>query len=112
MWETILMWIFLSCDKKFCVCDECVICLQRIYNFLLFHAIILSILDVFYALLCHYCKMLPTRHYDQRPFDETMCDALITNGDVKNHQKRYKTFAMVDTSNTVQILVVRAMLGI
>ena len=28
----------------------------------------------------HYCRMLLTRHYDQRPFDETVCDAIITNG--------------------------------
>ena len=35
----------------------------------------------------HYCRMLLTRHYDQRPFDETMCDALIANGDVKNVKK-------------------------
>src|SRR3989337_983811 len=27
----------------------------------------------------HYCRMLLTRHYDQRLFDETVCDALITN---------------------------------
>ena len=32
--------------------------------------------------------MLLTRHYDQRPFDETVCDALITNGDVKNPSKK------------------------
>ena len=42
-----------------------------------------------------------TRHYDQRPFDVTVCDALITNGDVKTRQKRRKTFAMNDTSNTL-----------
>ena len=30
--------------------------------------------------------MLLTRHYDQRPFDETVCDAIITNGDVKKVQ--------------------------
>ena len=54
----------------------------------------------------HYCRMLLTRHYDQRPFDETMCDAIIANGGVKNHQKRCKTFTMEDASNTVQILVV------
>ena len=30
----------------------------------------------------HY-RMLLTRHYDQRPFDETVCNALITDGDVK-----------------------------
>ena len=53
----------------------------------------------------HYCRMLLTRHYDQRPFDETVCDALITKGGVKNRQKRCKTFAMTDASNMVQILV-------
>ena len=62
--------------------------------------------------LVHYCRMLLTRHYDQRPFDETVCEALIANGDVKNRQKRCKTFAMADTSNAVQILVACAMLGI
>ena len=36
----------------------------------------------------HYCKMLLTRHYDQRPFDETVCDAIIANGGVKNRQKK------------------------
>ena len=60
----------------------------------------------------HYCRMLLTRHYDQRPFDERMCDALIANGDVKNRQKSCKTFAMAETSNTVQILVTCAMRGI
>ena len=59
----------------------------------------------------HYCRMLLTRHYDQRPFDETMCDVIIANGGVKNLQKRCKTFAMTD-ANTVQILVARAMQGI
>ena len=36
---------------------ECLICLQRIYNFLLFHAIILPVLDVYglyFALLYHF----------------------------------------------------------
>ena len=60
----------------------------------------------------HYCRMLLTRHYDQRPFDESVCDALIANGDVKTHQKRCKTFAMADTSNTVRILDACAMRGI
>src|SRR6266536_313983 len=32
--------------------------------------------------------MLLTRHYDQRPFDETMCDAIIANGGVKNPSKK------------------------
>ena len=31
-----------------------VICLPRIYNFLLFHAIILSVLDVLYALISYF----------------------------------------------------------
>ena len=31
--------------------------------------------------------MLLTRHYDQRPFNETVCDAIIANDGVKNHQK-------------------------
>ena len=56
--------------------------------------------------------MLLTRHYDQRPFDETVCDAIIANGGVKNCQKRCKSFAMADTLNTVQILVACAMKGI
>ena len=29
-----------------------------------------------------------TRHYDQRPFDETVCDAIITNGGVKEPSKK------------------------
>ena len=33
--------------------------------------------------LGHYCRMLLTRHYDQRPFDEIVCNALTANGDVK-----------------------------
>ena len=28
--------------------------------------------------------MLLTRHYDQRPFDETVCDPIIANDGVKN----------------------------
>ena len=43
---------------------------------------------VFVALInTHYCRMLLMRHYDQRPFDETVCDAIITNGGVKNPSK-------------------------
>ena len=49
----------------------------------------------------HYCRMLLTRHYDQRPFDETVCDAIIANSGVKTRQKRCKTFAMEDASNMV-----------
>ena len=59
----------------------------------------------------HYYRMLLMWHYDQRPFDETVCDALIANDDVKKCQKRCKTFAMNDTSNMVQILVPCAMRG-
>src|SRR3990170_633099 len=32
--------------------------------------------------------MLLTQHYDQRPFNETVCDALIANSDVKNPSKK------------------------
>ena len=32
--------------------------------------------------------MLLTRHYDQRPFDETVYDAIIANGDVKKPSKK------------------------
>ena len=28
------------------------------------------------------------RHYDKRPFDENVCDALIANGDVKKPSKK------------------------
>ena len=31
--------------------------------------------------------MVQTQHYDQRPFDKTVCDAIIANGGVKNRQK-------------------------
>ena len=43
---------------------------------------------------------------------ETVCDAIIANGGVKNRQKRCKTFAMEDASNTVQILVACVIQGI
>ena len=36
----------------------------------------------------HYCRMLLTGHYDQRPFDETVCDAIIANGAVKEPSKK------------------------
>ena len=45
------------------------------------------------------------------PFTK-LCDALITNGDVKKLPKRCKTFAMEDASNTVQIWVACATEGI
>ena len=32
--------------------------------------------------------MLLTRHYSQRPFDETVCDAIIANGGVKEPSKK------------------------
>ena len=57
--------------------------------------------------------MLLTRHYDQRPFDETVCDAIIANGGVKEPSKKVQNvFAMEDASNMVQILVACAMQGI
>ena len=43
-----------------------------------------------HLLYTHYRRMVQTRHYDQRPFDETVCDAIIANGGVKNHQKGAK----------------------
>ena len=55
--------------------------------------------------------MLLTRHYNQRTFDETVCDAIIVNGGVKNPSKWFKTFAMEDASNMVQILVAYAIEG-
>ena len=30
------------------------------------------------------------QHYDQRPFDEIVCDAIIANGGVKNRRKGEK----------------------
>ena len=60
----------------------------------------------------HYCRMLLTRHYNQRPFDETVCDAIIANSGVKNRQKRCKMFVMMDASNMVQIFVACAIQGI
>ena len=32
--------------------------------------------------------MMLTRYYDQRPFDETMCDAIIANGGVEKPSKK------------------------
>ena len=43
---------------------------------------------------------------------ETMCDAIIANGGVREPSKMSKTFAMTNASNTVQIYVVCAMQGI
>ena len=43
---------------------------------------------------------------------ETMCDAIIANGGVRELSKMSKTFSMTDASNTVQILVACAMQGI
>ena len=34
--------------------------------------------------------MLLTAHYDQRPFGETVCDAIIANGGVKEPSKKVK----------------------
>jgi hypothetical protein len=52
------------------------------------------------------------QNYNQRPFDKTVCDALITNGDVIKPLKRYKTFAMAETTNMFHIIVACAMHGI
>ena len=41
--------------------------LQRIYNFLLFHAIILSILDTLYAFLCYFTSFFGTNLLTQCP---------------------------------------------
>ena len=43
---------------------------------------------------------------------ETVCDAIIANGGVREMSKMSKMFAMTDASNTVQILVACAMMGI
>ena len=36
----------------------------------------------------HYCMMLLTRRCDQRPFDKTVCDAIIANSGVKKLSKK------------------------
>ena len=36
--------------------------------------------------------MLLTRHYDKRPFDETVCDAIIAYGGVKEPSKKVQNF--------------------
>ena len=43
---------------------------------------------------------------------EIVCDAMIANGGVGKPSEMYKTFAMTDASNTVQVLVACAMKGI
>ena len=43
---------------------------------------------------------------------ETVCDAIIANGGVRKLSEMYKTFAMTDASNMVQVLVACAMKGI
>ena len=58
-------------------------------------------LGLFLSYNMYYYRMLLTRHYDQRPFDETVCDAIIANVGVKNRQKMGKMFAMADASNTI-----------
>ena len=37
----------------------------------------------YFLTFTHYCRLLLTRQYDQRPLDETVCDAIIANGGVK-----------------------------
>ena len=65
--------------------------------------------------LDHYCRMVLMRHHYQRPFDETVCDAIITNGGVKNPSKKVQNVcddgcikhtldfsSMCDVGHTVQ----------
>ena len=42
----------------------------------------------------HYCKMLLTRHYDRRPFNETVCDAIIANDGVKEPSKKVQNICV------------------
>ena len=49
------------------------------------HFLVKYLVEIWYK---HYCRILLTRHYDQRPFDETVCDAIIANGGVKNPSKK------------------------
>lgn len=35
----------------------------------------------------HYCMMVQKRYYNQRPFDETMCDAINANNAIKTSKK-------------------------
>ena len=59
-----------------------------------------------------YFLQLLTRHYDQRPFDETVCGALITNGGVENTSKKVQNVCDGGCIKHVQILVACAMQGI
>ena len=61
--------------------------------------------------LLDYCRMVQTRQSNQRPFDETVCDAIIANGGVKT-VKKVQNIAVIDASNTVHNLVACAMQGI
>ena len=36
----------------------------------------------------HYYRMVQMRQSNQRPFDETMCDASVTNGDLIKPSKK------------------------
>ena len=64
----------------------------------------------------HYCRMLLTRHYDQRPFDQTVCNEIIANGGVENPSKKVQNICdgvcikhgsdfscMCDEGHTVQL---------
>ena len=42
----------------------------------------------FSVMMLHYCRLVQTRQSNQRPFAETVCDALITNGDVRKPSKK------------------------
>ena len=63
-------------------------------------------------MMLHYCRMLLMRNYDQRPFDETVCDAIIANDGVKNPSKKVQNVCDDRCIKTVQILVVCVMQAI
>ena len=47
--------------------------------------------------MIHYYRLVQTRQSNQRPFDETVCDALITNSDVIKPSKKMQN--VCDGSN-------------
>ena len=57
----------------------CFALLRRKSGALAFINLLVPFADMWDIKLSHYCRMLLTRHYDQRPFDETVCDAIIAN---------------------------------
>ena len=74
-----------------------VIRLQRIYNFLLFHAIIFSVLDILYALICYFILFLELT-YSPRAQCQFLFLSLFLSFAEKEYQtesKWNKTFAMI-----------------